>query len=81
VIGMIYFGRVKNGVIVLADSARLPEGAEVRIDLVPPAPVESNGAIPALYDRLKPFIGSVTDLPSDASVNHDHYLYGSPKQP
>lgn len=24
--------------------------------------------------------GTADDLPSDLSVNHDHYLYGTPKQ-
>jgi hypothetical protein len=24
--------------------------------------------------------GSADDLPADLSVNHDHYLYGAPKQ-
>jgi len=30
---MVYQGRVENGVIVLDDSVRLPEGAEVQISL------------------------------------------------
>ncbi len=32
-----------------------------------------------LYERYKPLIGSVRGLPPDLSVNHDHYLYGTPK--
>ena len=35
---------------------------------------------PTLADRLKDFIGSVDDLPEDASTNLDHYLYGHPKK-
>lgn len=34
----------------------------------------------SLYDALKPFIGIATDLPPDAALNHDHYLYGAPKK-
>ncbi len=35
---------------------------------------------PTLAERLKDFIGAVDDLPEDASVNVDHYLYGHPKK-
>jgi hypothetical protein len=34
----------------------------------------------SLYDRLKPLIGAAKDLPPDASINVDHYLYGHPKK-
>ena len=33
---MIYRGRIKNGVVLLEPSASLPEGAEVRVELVQP---------------------------------------------
>ena len=36
--------------------------------------------IPTLYERLKPFIGTVEGMPEDASQNIDHYLYGHPKK-
>jgi hypothetical protein len=29
---------------------------------------------------MKDFVGTVPDLPPDASVNLDHYLYGTPKR-
>ncbi len=35
---------------------------------------------PTLAERLKDFIGSVDDLPEDASINLDHYLNGHPKK-
>ncbi len=35
---MIYRGRVKNGVVLLEESDGLPEGAEVRVELVQPVP-------------------------------------------
>ncbi|MBI2803930.1 MAG: hypothetical protein HYX68_02990 [Planctomycetes bacterium] len=33
-----------------------------------------------LAERLANVQGKATGLPADASVNHDHYLYGAPKQ-
>jgi hypothetical protein len=78
---MVYQGHVENGTIRLQDSVVLPEGAEVRVEIVAPAenrePRESRVS---LYDRLKPLIGAAKDLPPDASVNVDHYLHGHPKK-
>lgn len=78
---MIYRGHVRNGVVVLDDAVALPEGMGVMIE-----PIENDHEepatddIPTLYERLKPFIGKATGLPPDASVNIDHYLYGTPKR-
>jgi hypothetical protein len=78
---MTYHGKVKNGVVVLDEAARLPEGAEVRVDLVNATGARpSEDESPTLYERLKPFIGAAKGLPPDASVNVDHYLYGLPKK-
>jgi hypothetical protein len=78
---MLYQGHVENGAIRLADSVVLPEGAEVQIEVVVPAPGhEPEESDMSLYDRLKPLIGAAKDLPPDASVNLDHYLYGLPKK-
>ncbi len=78
---MIYRGRVKNGVVVLEDPVKLPEGAEVQVNL-PEAPANdaAEESVATLHERLKPFIGAVEGLPNDFSVNHDHYLYGTPKK-
>jgi hypothetical protein len=72
---MSYRGRVRNGVIVLEPPASLPEGAEVEVREVGEEP-----SIPTLYERYKDFIGIADGLPSDSSINHDHYLYGAPKK-
>ena len=81
---MSYRGHIQNGVIVLDEPKGLPEGAEVRVHLVSTPivePIPDDGQKrPTLYERLKPFIGCVDDLPPDMSVNLDHYLYGAPKQ-
>lgn len=80
---MTYRGRVKNGVIVLDPPAQLPEGAIVKIEAEP----ETASATPevtenprSLYDVLRDVIGTADGLPEDASVNIDHYLYGTPKK-
>jgi predicted DNA-binding antitoxin AbrB/MazE fold protein len=64
----------------------LPQGARVSLRVEQTAPSaeqgagEPNGELPTLLDRLKDFVGTVPDLPPDASVNLDHYLYGTPKR-
>jgi predicted DNA-binding antitoxin AbrB/MazE fold protein len=46
-----------------------------KTDSNPPDP-----EIPTLLERMKDFVGTVPNLPSDASVNLDHYLYGTAKR-
>jgi hypothetical protein len=70
---MTYRGRVENGVIVLDEAVELPEGASVTVDLA--AAPEQQG-----ISTLLKYAGCVKDLPPDASVNLDHYLYGHPKR-
>ena len=41
---------------------------------------EEAAAMPLDADPADAIIGSVTGGPDDESVNHDHYLYGLPKQ-
>ena len=81
---MVLRGHIENGAIVLDDPQVLPEGAAVEVSIVPsaaaPAGTNPERAIPTLYDRLRPFIGKFDGLPPDASINHDHYLYGTPKK-
>jgi hypothetical protein len=79
---MVYRGRVKNGVVVLEGPARLEEGAEVSVRPLR-RPSRSRGRskqTPTLYERLKSVVGKAKGLPPDASLNHDHYLYGMPKR-
>ena len=72
---MSYKGTVKNGVVVLEQPFKLPEGTTVRVEAEP---------IPAVRDEdLDPAwrIGELavdTGIP-DLAVNLDHYLYGHPK--
>lgn len=76
---MSFEGHVENGQIVLDGPAELPEGAKVRVELVSSVSA-IQPATPTLYERLKHIVGRAEHLPPDMSVNHDHYLYGTPKQ-
>ena len=79
---MVYRGRVKNGVVVLEPSSALPEGVEVRVEIVP---AESEGPLldeqgQTLGQKLMKYAGRAVGLPEDAAIQHDHYLYGTPKR-
>ena len=78
---MTYRGHVENGAIRLDDLVTLPEGAQVRVELIAPtpdSPTDQGGL--TLYDRLKPVVGAAKGLPVDLAENHDHYLHGRAKQ-
>jgi hypothetical protein len=75
---MTYRGHIRNVVVVFDESVSLPDGTKVEIVLPPRA--EPPAEPPTLYERLQPFIGKAKGLPPDASLNHDHYLYGMPKK-
>jgi hypothetical protein len=78
---MVYRGHIENGGIVLDDSVNLPEGTKVSIEPFGSGELREDQAPPlTLNERLKPFIGKATGLPTDAALNHDHYLYGLPKR-
>jgi len=79
---MVYRGRVKNGVVVLEGRARPEEGTKVTVRALRKAarPARKKKRPMTLYERLKPLIGKAKGLPPDASVNIDHYLYGTPKR-
>lgn len=70
---MEYRGKVSGGVIVLEPGSDLPEGADVRVEVVAPVPT-------TLGQRLMKFAGRARDLPPDLADNHDHYLHGQPKR-
>lgn len=72
---MTYKGRVRDGVVVLEDSANLPEGMEVRVE-----PVEATAEAPSWAEVLKDVAGKAVGLPPDLARNHDHYLHGAKKR-
>jgi hypothetical protein len=63
---------VENGMVRLPEGVHLPDGTQVTIETL-------GEAAPSLAERLAPFIG-IWDGPADLAVNHDHYLYGAPRQ-
>jgi len=74
-----YTGTVKNGMVILDGDDSPEEGTRVKVLPVSPEPKEDRSA-PTVYERYKDFIGSVNNLPEDLAEQHDHYLYGTPKQ-
>jgi hypothetical protein len=74
---MMLEGHIENGKVVFDPPADVPEGAKVRVEVLPSA--EADG--PTLLERLKDIVGKAKHLPPDASYQHDHYLYGTPKKP
>ncbi len=79
---MIYRGRVKNGTVVLEPPDALPDGAEVRIEVLPKATEEPllDDKGQTLGEKMMKYAGRAVGLAEDAALNHDHYLYGAPKR-
>jgi hypothetical protein len=73
---MVCKGHIENGAIVLDEPFRFPEGAAVNVQLAEPD--EDAGL--SFTERFAEVMGKAQGLPEDASVNHDHYLYGSAKR-
>jgi hypothetical protein len=81
-------GKVKKGKVLLDKPRAFPDGTEVEVRRVKPRRTAAKKAKPAkpkapprsLADRLRNVIGKAKNLPPDASINHDYYLYGLPKK-
>jgi len=71
---MVYRGHVEKGVVVVDDSAVLPDGLEVRIE--PVGGIEKEGSLDenglTLGQKLLKHAGKSVGLPPDLAVNHDH---------
>lgn len=70
-------GHIRNGTVVLDEPPHLPDGTAVEVEL---REVDEQDAPPTLYERYKQIIGIAPGLPSDFSINHDHYIHGTPKR-
>ena len=78
---MVYRGHVVNGVIQLENAPTLPEGVEAEVRLLMESETrEGEEKITSVCETLREFVGKAEGLPPDASINHDHYLYGLPKR-
>jgi hypothetical protein len=73
---MTYRGKVQGGVIILEKGTDLPEGALVRIALLPGEDPTSESATDPLLEMTS--LAVETGIP-DLASNVDHYLYGKPK--
>jgi predicted DNA-binding antitoxin AbrB/MazE fold protein len=75
-----------QGVFRPVEPLALPEGARVHLRIeeenaITEAKSNTTGdELPTLLERMKDFVGTVHNLPPDASVNLDHYLYVTPKR-
>jgi len=72
---MTFRGTVSKGTVILPPEANLPDGAEVRLELIEDVP----GSEP-VGRRLPTLAGTIKDLPEDFAENHDHYIHGTPKR-
>jgi hypothetical protein len=78
---MVIRGRVHNGVVVLEAPAVLSEGTEVSVQpLAPNGKKAKASKKPTVSRALARLAGKAKGLPSDASQNVDHYLYGHAKR-
>jgi hypothetical protein len=69
-------GKVRNGVVVLPPGTELPEGVDVKIETLEPAP-ENDPFLAAVLKTSKPR----PHWPKDYVLNHGHYVSGEPKKP
>ena len=78
---MPYRGHIENGAVVLDEPADIEEGTVVSVAVAgEQETVGDDNTGPTLAERLARVIGKAKGLPPDASLNHDHYLYGLPKK-
>ncbi len=76
-------GHIENGVVVFREPVSLPDGTAVRVEVVAAMPAKDHETAERsghFLNHYKNVIGTVDDLPADAALNHDHYLYGLPKK-
>jgi len=79
---MTYQGKVKSGIVIVADDVISPEGADVVV-MLPEAESAQPGE-PTIWTKLSD-LGQwaedlPTDLPTDLASNHDHYLHSPSKR-
>jgi hypothetical protein len=77
---MTYSGRIQNGAVVLDEPLQVPDGTEVRVEVVTgdAAPPTEEG--PSFSERYAEIAGAAITLPETAAEDHDHLLYGRLKR-
>ncbi|HYG76677.1 MAG TPA: hypothetical protein VEK08_16860 [Planctomycetota bacterium] len=73
-------GKVKDGVVHLDSPSNLPDGTEVRVEVVKRGKSKRKKRS-SLSAVLLKHAGKVKGMPSDLARNHDHYIHGTPKRP
>jgi hypothetical protein len=74
-------GTVTNGVVVLDNEAKVPDGTRVRVTVSAGSVAdESVAAASPLGQRLMRLAGIADDLPPDMAAQHDLYLHGMPRR-
>jgi len=68
-------GKVKNGVVVLPQGTKLPEGTEVKVEAIDP-PAQEDPFLAAALKVAKPR----PHWPKDYALNHGHYISGEPRK-
>jgi hypothetical protein len=72
---MMLEGTVVNGVVILDNGQKLPDGTRVELIVK-----EKPEAATTLGQRLLKLAGIAKGLPSDLAEQHDHYIHGTPKR-
>ena len=68
-------GKIKNGIVVLPPGTKLPEGADVKIEMLELPPADDPFVAAALkVAKPRPH------WPKDFVLNHGHYVSGEPKK-
>ena len=70
-------GHMRSGTLVFDKPPTLPEGAAVEVEL---RAIDVEEVGPTLYERYSQIVGIAQGLPEDFSLNHDHYIHGTPKR-
>ena len=80
---MTYQGHVENGAVVLDTPVALPEGAKVEVAVL--GMKDASPARKPIWEIAVELANSIPEedvkkMPTDGSINHDHYLYGTRKR-
>jgi hypothetical protein len=70
-------GHMRSGTLIFDEPPPLPDGIVVEVEL---RTVDADESGPTLYQRYSNIVGIAEGLPEDFSINHDHYIHGTPKR-
>lgn len=69
----------QDGVFRPVEPVSLRDNTEVEV-VLPAEPSAADGDDPTGWKAIRSLIGSVTDAPPDAALEHDKYLYNDPHE-